>query len=421
MRVLFATTNWKGTYFCMIPLGWALQAAGHEVRVLCAPSQAGSVAKAGLIPVSVLGDIDMMMFERMERYAAAVNSPENFDDTVPLMHPVTIQPVKDLDEYDVEKNMAAWWDETTGQQRRNRDASVDFVRAWHPDLVVHDLMALEGPLAARVAGVPAVLHSPGMFGGLENGLEDTTGSFAQHGVAEWDRAQVEFMIDPTPEEVTTGGGESLRMPVRHGAYNGPGGLEPWMMTRGDRPRVCLLWGNSGPGIYGLHVPGLRYLIDAITSRGAELILTTAPEQAAALGDLPDSVRLLRDFPIQLALATSDAVIHQGSVNPMMAGATLGLPQMMLAFADDQTAMAERYSASGASVWVPGLTSSYDLVDEAVGRLLGDPALREAAERIKVGVATRPPAAALVAPLERLARTGELGAADLPVFGAQPVG
>ncbi len=63
-----------------------------------------------------------------------------------------------------------------------------------------------------------------------------------------------------------------------------------------------------------------------------------------LGDLPDSVRLLRDFPIQLALATSDAVIHQGSVNPMMAGATLGLPQMMLAFADDQTAMAERYSS-----------------------------------------------------------------------------
>src|SRR4051794_14008526 len=126
MRVLFATTNWKGTYFCMIPLGWALQAAGHEVRVLCAPSQAGSVAKAGLIPVSTLGDIDMMMFERMERYAAAVNSPEDFDDTVPLMHPVTIQPVQNLDEYDVEKNMAAWWDETTGQQRRNRDAAVEF-------------------------------------------------------------------------------------------------------------------------------------------------------------------------------------------------------------------------------------------------------------------------------------------------------
>ena len=72
MRVLFTTSNWAGHWFCLVPLGWALQAAGHEVRVTCAPAQAAAIGQAGLTPVPVTADADMMVVGRMTHFVAAV-------------------------------------------------------------------------------------------------------------------------------------------------------------------------------------------------------------------------------------------------------------------------------------------------------------------------------------------------------------
>jgi hypothetical protein len=386
---------------------------------MCAPSQAEAINKAGLVTVPILEDIDMMRFERLARYAAAVNSPGEVTDGLPLLHPITGRPVTDLREYDVEANMAAFWAECGRTNDRNRDAAVAFARAWPPSLVVHDLMSLEGVLAARATGVPAVYHSPGMFGARETGLDDTTGAFARHGLPAWDRSHVEYVIDPTPPDLAPEMDGALRIPVRHVPYNGPGALEPWMLERPARPRVCLLWSNSVLQIFGPHVPSLRHVIDSVTARGAELVLTASPEQVGALGELPGSVRVLSDFPVHLLLETSDAIVHQGAGNAIMNGAVAGLPQLMLATTDDQLEMGKRYAKAGASVWLPGLTAAYEQVDEAVARLLGDPGMRTAARRIRSGIATRPPAAALVEPLERLARTGRLDRADLPGGPARP--
>ncbi|WP_225102165.1 nucleotide disphospho-sugar-binding domain-containing protein [Streptomyces sp. CoH27] len=410
MRVLFTTTNWKGIYFCMVPLGWALQAAGHDVLLACAPSQAAAISAAGLTPAPVLEGFELMQVERMSRYAAAVRSPGDFD-AVPPVHPVTGQAVGDYAEYDVlahEEEFARRYRETLG---RNCDAAVEFARSWRPSLVVHDLMTPEGVLAALATKVPSVYHSPGMFGSVEASLHDPTGAFPRHGVHGWDRSQIAYAIDPSPDRLAPDMGRALRMPVRYVPYNGPGAMEPWLLERPERPRVCMIWGNSASGIFGTQVPALRYAIDAVTAAGAELLLTTAPEQADALGDLPDGVRLLRDHPLHLLLPHCDAVIHQGSVNPMMTAA--GLPQLILALTDDQVEIGRRFGRGGSSLLLPGLEATAQQTREAVSRLLTDDGLRAAARRVQSDIDSHPAVARLVPALEQLARTGTLTAADLP--------
>ncbi|KMS77313.1 hypothetical protein ACM01_01395 [Streptomyces viridochromogenes] len=410
MRVLVTATNWKGIYFCMVPLGWALQAAGHEVRVLCAPDQTTAISQAGLTPVPVLEGFEMMSVERMARFAAALRDPVHAG-PVPAVHPVTGVPVDHLGgDYDVEADERAFrarYDRTMGA---NCDAAVAFVRRWTPDLVVHDLMTLEGIVAARACGVPSVYHSPGMFGARETGLHDPTGAFARHGLPEWDRSQIDYMIDPTPAVVAPDAGRALRLPVRYVPYNGPGEVPLWLLEPPARPRAVLIWGNSASGIFGTGVPALRHTVDAVAAHGAELVLTAAPDQVRALGDLPASVRVLADFPLRLLLATSEAVIHQGSVNPMMTAA--GLPQLVLGLADDQVEMGRRFALGGSAISLPGLTATEPQIRQAVARLLTDARLRDAAGRIRAEGETRPTLARLVPLLERLARAGALTAADL---------
>jgi hypothetical protein len=336
-----------------------------------------------------------------------------------VLHPITCEPVRDLGEFDVEANMAEFQRQITATLRENRDTAARFAGEWPPSLVVHDLMSLEGVLAARVAGVPSVYHSPGMFGAAETALEDTTGSFAEHGVPAWDPAQLSYMIDPTPHSLAPGAGGALRIPVRYVAYNGPGEAPDWLLARPERPRVCLIWGNAAPAIFGPHVPALRHAIEAVASLGAELVLTAGRRQVEALGDLPGSVRVLSEFPLHLLLEASDALIHMGSVNPMMTGAAAGLPQLILPLTDDQIEMGRRFAEGGSARRLLGLSATEDEVRAEVGTLLRDTGLRAAAERIRAENAERPAPVELAGPLERLAATGELGEADLPGMPAIP--
>ena len=115
--------------------------------------------------------------------------------------------------------------------------------------------------------------------------------------------------------------------------------------------------------------------------------------------------------VDTGMPSSDAVIHQGSVNPMMTAA--GLPQLVLGLADDQVEMGRRFALGGSAVSLPGLTADRSRIREAVATLLTDDRLRDAAKRIQAEALTRPSVTHLVPLLERLARTGELTAADLP--------
>lgn len=412
MRVLFTTTNWTGLYLCMVPLGWALQAAGHDVRVACSPEQSPKIITAGLTPVPVFRELDVARMERTERFADAARSGRPFDDAVPLLHPETAEPVTGTDAYDIETQEPLFEAECESVHEHNFDAAVRFARDWRPGLVVHDLMTPEGVLAAEVTGVPSVYHSLGMFGSVESCPPEPTGAFPRYGI-DGGRPPIRYIIDPTPDGLQSDQGAALRMRTRYLPYNGPGEMAAEIPAPPDRPRVCLLWSRSTARIFGNRVPAIRYAIEAVVSRGAELVLLGPRELVDALGDLPEGAHALPDAPLNLLLPDCAAIIHQGSGNPMMTGAVFGLPQLSMGITDDGLEMGRRFAASGAGLHLAGLNATRDEVAAAVARLLDDSSLVRAAARLRAEMEVRPTPLDLVAPLEHLARTGDLTIEDLP--------
>jgi hypothetical protein len=150
MRVLFTTSEWPTHYFPMVPLGWALQAAGHEVRVACMPSQTDFVARAGLVPLPVMDGPDLMFKTRLARYRAAFGSGEVAPGSV--LHPVTGQPLARLADFDLAGYTAQFKERNLRMMRDSCDRVVDFARRWSPDLVVSDPQNVEGYWPRRCSG-----------------------------------------------------------------------------------------------------------------------------------------------------------------------------------------------------------------------------------------------------------------------------
>lgn len=420
MRVLFTASDWRGHYYCMVPLGWALQAAGHEVRVACPPTQAAYVGRAGLVAAPVLEAIELTTMGRMFRYLETVAGSRP---GLPL-HPYTGQPVRSLDEFDVAAEAPKFQARAHEAIRRSYDGAVAFGRRWRPDLVVHDLTAPEGALVAQLTGCPSVYHPPGLSGtaetepGIDLGDGDPSGSFPRYGRPRWHTGHVDYVIDPSPDSVVVPMGQALRMPVRYVPYNGPGGLPGWLPRGRDRPRVCVLVGESAAA-EATEIPLLRAAIDAVLDQGAQVLLTSTPRQAEQLGELPPGVRVLSSFPLSLLLGVCDAVVHHGSANALMTAAAAGVPQLALSFTDEQGVVSRRIAATGAAVALCALREDPAVAARAAVAVLTGAEHRAAAGRLREVIAAQPAPADLVEPLERLARTGRLEAGDLPSYGPAP--
>jgi UDP:flavonoid glycosyltransferase YjiC (YdhE family) len=408
MRVLFTVSTWGGHYYCMIPLGWALQAAGHEVRVACPPGQSATIAGAGLIPVPVLDGPDLEYWARLTRYQEAVEGARLLPG-MPI-NPDTGERVTDLGEFDLAAASERFMGEIFDALRRSYDAAAELSRAWRPDLVVYDVLTPEGALAAQLAGVPSVYHSLGLYGAAETeppidmGLDDPTGSFPRYGLPPWRREEIPYVIDPSPGLAVPPHGGTRPLPVRLIPYNGPARVPSWLLEPTPRGRICVLWGYSATTMYGPDVPALRAALDAAVAPGAEVVVTAAPEQVDALGELPEGVRVLRGFPLQLLLETCDALIHHGGAGAMMTAAAAGVPQVALSLSPDQIVFGGRMEATGAVISRPGLTVAPGDVVRAVETVLTDP-YRQAARELKEDMAGKPSPARLVPVLEELARDG----------------
>src|SRR5262245_27414949 len=58
MRVLMTSWAWPSHYLPMVPLGWALRAAGHEVRVASQPALGQVITDSGQVAVATGPDLD---------------------------------------------------------------------------------------------------------------------------------------------------------------------------------------------------------------------------------------------------------------------------------------------------------------------------------------------------------------------------
>jgi UDP:flavonoid glycosyltransferase YjiC (YdhE family) len=394
MRVLLTTWAWPSHYTPMVPLVWALRAAGHDVRVASQPALMDTVTASGATGVPTGPDLDHDVVRAQAMRGQRLT-------TVPQVPP----PGTSTAEWDpaaaerVQRVFAVF----AAYAAAMLDDLADFADAWRPDLIVHDPTSYAGPLVAAALSVPAVRHIHGVdvtyqarhvIPGLITPLA------ARLGIGVPDILG-EVTIDPCPPTLQTPG-DVRRLLMRYVPYNGPGTLPDWLRSAPSRPRICITWGTSTTRLEG----GATFLpprvLAAITGVDAQIVLALAPHDAAAMGAVPPGVIVAPELPLHLLLPSCAAVIHQGGNSTLLTGALHGVPQLVLPQLPDQVFQASRVAQAGAGLMLRGDEVSPPAIRAALECLLASPGCRSQAARISAEMrATATPAAA-VGELEALA-------------------
>ena len=279
--------------------------------------------------------------------------------------------------------------------------------AWRPDLVVADEFELAGPVAARAAGAPYVVHGLGVMPPMPIWAELMPAIDALH--RRWDlpggvdHVRAALYLEAMPE--------SLR----------PAGERMWTRTRPLRPEpgppasgealppaidalpydgtVHLTMGtlfHRAPGVLETAIAGLRDL-------PLNLVVTCGPGvNPAGFGAQPDHVLIADYLPHALLLPRCRLVVSQGGAGIMLGALAHDLPQLMLPQGADQFINAEACTRAGAALALAPAELSAASVAAAAARLLGDARFGAAARRLGEEIRSMPAAAEVVRALPGLA-------------------
>src|SRR3954466_3582593 len=153
MRVLMTSLAWPSHYLPMAPLGWALRAAGHEVRVASQPAMSQTITDSGQIAVATGPDLDHAEVHRrvmggvgLER----VPHPPEPGETMRTWNP---------DARDRGRGVFSVFGAYAEAMLEDLHA---YAVRWQPDLIVFDPTTFAAPVVAAALGVPAVRHVHGV-------------------------------------------------------------------------------------------------------------------------------------------------------------------------------------------------------------------------------------------------------------------
>jgi UDP:flavonoid glycosyltransferase YjiC (YdhE family) len=395
MRVLFTTWAWPGHYYPMVPMAWALRAAGHEVRMTSQPELLPAMRASGLPVSAVGGDLDLVA-----AYRGGTRPVTDDGSTTQafMAQRGTVKPSR-------QSRLGLYGDVAAAMT----GDLLALARSWRPDLIVFDPLTWAGALVARLVGVPAVrsLFGPDitwstqvtpevaswatLVDGHGLGLDDVD----LLGVSSVDLCPPSLQI-PAPLH---------RIRTRYVPYNGPSEVPAWLPDRPARPRICLTWGTSTERRLG----GEGFLPEAVLDGaakladgyGAELVLAITASQREKLPTLPEHVRVVESVPLDALLPTCRAIIHQGGAGSMLTAARHGLPQIAVTTFVDQAANGYQLVAAGVghNLAANGLTAAELL---AAGQaLLDDPGYGKRAEGVRREMLAQPSPADAVTQLAEL--------------------
>lgn len=406
LRVMCTVSAWPSHWFPLVPALWALRAAGHDVRVVCAPSQAGPVSAAGLTPVPVLTELDIGFLARLRNVWDAQAGLWPYPWLPP--HPVTGAPMTSLSDFGFTEFTRASQHKIATPVSRSGEAAISYARGFRPDLILLEPLAMEGLLAARVTGTPAAVHLWGPIGTHE--ADDAARAVVEYPVASFrsHRAagpvtldSVDHVIDPCPDDLAPAAPLS-RLPVRYLPYNGTGAMPSWVLEPPARPRISVVWGNSLTAMYGAPSFAVPVILEALADLDVDVVVSTGTMDTAAVGAQPANARLLERLPLHLVLPTCAAVVHHGGAGCLMTAIAAGVPQVVLPTGMDQPVNAARLAAAGAAVVVPRASASPAAIRDAVTAVLSQPGYRDAADRLRRQSLARPAPADLAATLAGIA-------------------
>src|SRR2546430_2783245 len=212
MRVLFTTWDMSGHLNPMVPLGWALRAAGHEVVVASSPGLSPAITASGLPALAVGPDVDS--FEVLVAQVKASGWQPKLTVDRAVEAPDTVARIRRRSLLGLRVAAQA--------ADAQADDLVRFSRDWRPDLVVFEPSGFAGPLVARLLGVPAVRHlwCMDLTAPVAAFEGDIVGDLAHRfGLTEVGITG-DVTLDPCPQPVQAPDDLS-RQPIRFVPYNGP--------------------------------------------------------------------------------------------------------------------------------------------------------------------------------------------------------
>lgn len=412
MRVLMTSVPVEAHLNGMIPLAWALRAAGHEVHVAAQPALTEAITAAGLTAVPVGSDDphDELLRDlgaELTSFYGGIDFTGERDDG--------LEEAKGADLVLTSTFYAQVNDDPT------IDGMVAHAREWRPELVLWEPYTFAGPVTARVVGAAQakVLWGPDLFGARRARF---LRQMAAHPPERYDDVLAEWLgwtldryghafdeeivsgqvaVDQMPEGVRIPG-DRPTLPMRYVPYNGRSVIPDWLRAPPPSRRVCLTLGiTARAGAYRDPMP-VRDVLDAVADLDVELVVTLSPEQRAELGPVPEHVRVVDFVPLAALLPTCAAVVHHGGAGTWSTAVAAGTPQLVVAGMWDNVHRARCLERLGAGRFLPPAELTPDTLRDTLQELLDKPAHAEGAARLRARVLAEPSPAEVVPQLEQLA-------------------
>ncbi|MEJ3651973.1 nucleotide disphospho-sugar-binding domain-containing protein [Actinomycetes bacterium KLBMP 9759] len=358
MRVLIAALPLVGHTLPMLPLAVALRAAGHDVRL----------ATGGDALVADTGDLTV--------HDVGADLPPTRPWRVVLGHPVLAAKVA------MGRGGAAGAAMVLEPVNTGTVAPVRaLVARWRPDLVVHDPMAIAGPVVAAELGVPAVLHGNALMD-----VDDLRSAVLErHGLRALPPAALALDIAP-PSVVGARPGTALRTVP----WSGRGAVPGWLARPADRPRIVVSRSTISGGPGSDPIPAV---VRAAAAVDAEIVLVRPASEAG----LPGNVRTVGWVPLDQVLPHCTAVVHHGGAGTVLGALVAGIPQLVVPGIGDRRFNADMIARRGAGL----AASPRRITAEVLRRLIADEELAAAAREVQKEIAALPGPDDVVPDLVRL--------------------
>ncbi|MFD5342472.1 activator-dependent family glycosyltransferase [Streptomyces anulatus] len=416
MRVLFTVFPGPSHLPPVVPLAWALQAAGHEVVLAGHPRMAERISRAGL-PAVALGE--------QEDLAASVRACAADSRLDGITDPLGLGPEDEprriwIRNYLLSSFSHYYLTEQTGAvERPMTDELVAFARDWRPDLVIWDPLFYPAPIAARACGAAhaRLLWGPDHIGWARARLAELSA-----GPGEAPRDVMAELMAPVlakfgcdfDEELLLGQFSldpvlpALRLPVdlpyvqmQQVPYSGGHILPEWLRKPPARPRVCLTLGMSEgrPDAEGKNL--VKGLLDAVADLDVEVIATLTEGQRETAGVIPDNVRTADYVPFSHLMPSCSALVHHGGGGTFAVAVAHGVPQLIAPREVDDHTIAALVADSGAGLVVDQELISATTLRAQLVSILEEPRFREGAAALRDQMRAAPSPNDIVPRLEKL--------------------
>jgi len=362
MRVVFAAAPAVGHLNPMLSLARAFAESGDDVTVATAPELSARAEAAGVRAVPAGPNLDVWWAELARRAGGTPGGGLPIDRILPYFIPRLFAEIGTLQMVD------------------------DLVRcARGADLVVFETFAFAGPLAAAVAGIPAVHHLLGPPPPLE--AMQLAGDAVSPLWRKW-------QLEPRPYAGVYAGITLTICPAALGTTDLPVDVEvrqlkpvvldavagetvpPWLRELADRPNVYMTLGtvtNTDRSVFAA-------VLDGLSGEPINVIITVGPENdPGELGRLPDNAHAERYIPQSLLLPSCSAVISHAGSGTMLATLRAGLPHLMIPQGADQYINATICVRAGvAARLLPDEVTAANIRDRVRAMLRGGPMQQKAA-------------------------------------------